>query len=155
MWSSFREEETASCGVLASLFGNKKAADPMGGLQLKVLFQKPETASSKDVGKASILQGWRDSKMRCASTLYLKQIVHWCNGRPPARSAFPGAWDTKFAEYGKCEPPSGKNRQQAAVCFPASIANKKVADPTGDLLLCSWTQISSESAVKIAFPLQF
>ena len=56
MQSSFREEETASCGVRASLFVSKKAADPTEGLQLKVLFQKPETASSQDVGKASILQ---------------------------------------------------------------------------------------------------
>ena len=37
------------------------------------------------------------------------------------RSAFPGTWDRKFTGCGKSEPPSGKKRQQAVVCLPASI----------------------------------
>ena len=36
-------------------------------------------------------------------------------------SAFPGARDRKFAGCGKIQPPSGKKRQQAAVCLPVSI----------------------------------
>ena len=54
-------------------------------------------------------------------SLYLKQEGRSSNGRPPARSASPGAWGREFTGGGKCEPPSGKKRQQAAVCLPASI----------------------------------
>ena len=51
------------------------------------------------------------------------------------RSASRGDWNRKFAGGGKCEPPSGTKRQQAAVCLPASILSKKVADPMGDVHL--------------------
>ena len=71
------------------------------------------------------------------------------------RSAFSGDWDTKFTGCGISEPPSGKKRQQAAMCLPATIGSKKVADPNIDFQLCSATQISSERAVKIPVPLQF
>ena len=37
------------------------------------------------------------------------------------RSAYPGAWDMKFAGCGMSNPPSGKKRQQAEVCLTASI----------------------------------
>ena len=71
------------------------------------------------------------------------------------RSAFPGAWDRKIAGCGKSRPPSGKKRQQATVCLPASIWRKRFTDRTGDLQFCSEYRSSSDRDVYLPFPLQF
>ena len=42
------------------------------------------------------------------------------------RNTFPGAWDRKLAGWVKCDPPSGKKRQQAVVCLPASLETRKL-----------------------------
>ena len=66
MRTSFREEETARCGVLASLCLKPEFHRYNGRPLARHVLQDPETGNSQDAGNASLLQGRRDTKLRCA-----------------------------------------------------------------------------------------
>ncbi|XP_043342340.1 antiviral innate immune response receptor RIG-I-like [Cervus canadensis] len=62
--SGTKRQQAAVC--LPGSIRSKKVADPMGDLQLEAHFQESETGNSQEAGNASLLQGRRDSKLRCA-----------------------------------------------------------------------------------------